>query len=92
MDGDYCEHDMIRDYCADCRPTPAGLPDWVVVVKHGRLFHRRENCTLFYNARRDAANPGTPFHIKPAEALVTGYEACYRCFPGIGVRTKYADW
>lgn len=76
MAGDYCEHDMIRDYCADCRPTPVGLPDRVVVFPHGRLFHKSQDCSLFVNARRDALNPSTPHMVKPAEAQVTGYEAC----------------
>ena len=92
MEDKYCDHGMVRAYCADCRPAPEGLPSWVTVVKNGRLMHRNEECEVFVNARRDAANPSTPFHIRPDEALVTGYEACYVCFPGIGVYSTYAEW
>jgi hypothetical protein len=79
MNQERCVHDMIPSYCADCLPTPDGLPDFVTVVPHGRLFHRTEECRVFVDARRDKQHLSTPTRVRPLSALAEGYERCWAC-------------
>jgi hypothetical protein len=76
-----CAHELLVDACAFCAPVPDGLEASVIMVPHGRLFHRTEECHVFMAPRENAKVRTTPIRTSPRAARGDGLGACWVCFP-----------
>ncbi|HWL34661.1 MAG TPA: hypothetical protein VNQ77_00570 [Frankiaceae bacterium] len=82
-----CVHDLMREQCSLCRPTPVAPPDRRVwVLPTSEVFHERD-CYMFdavheANLVRDIPD-NEPAPLTVAEALDIGLRPCERCAPHV---------
>jgi hypothetical protein len=86
MADDLCEHDMTPEFCALCRPRPAGVLARGFRTKGGRAYHNDQRCDWLRKGQRYAQRKGRNLHdieaiawdsVPPGELLPC--EAC--CTP-----------
>jgi hypothetical protein len=87
MGEDRCQHDLLAGQCADCAPTPVGLPARVFRTAGGTVFHRTRNCGGLRDGQRYAARLGMTTHPVELVALNDVRDrlgACEVCFLDAG--------
>jgi hypothetical protein len=62
MDEDLCKDDMIKDYCALCRPRPAGVLARGYRTQGGKAFHNDQRCDWLRKGQRYAQRKGMTVH------------------------------
>lgn len=66
MAEDLCEHEMIRAYCALCRPLPVGVVARGFRTRGGRAYHNDNGCDWLRKGQRFAGRKGLEVHdIEP---------------------------